>query len=244
MSDFDLNKSIDDFVDIVSGGIFSAKARQEVAREYAEHIEDSMMRYQLGGATPKEAFYKACDDLGSPEKIRRMLANFYNRGKFIKVSIDWRSIRQHISFFVALIVFFFTLKFYEPAGDMTVAICVAVFIVIYGILFDICAISKRKLRIPFLHHFSKIKVIMLSFGVCSNLYFVLFVLSLFPIVYIEMFFVTFFPAVVMVLPIFASVADKLEEWKIPKKVFWSVHASAFLVIFVIGITLTSIIKKM
>lgn len=237
-----MNKNIEALVDIISGGIFSDKARKEVAREYTEHIEDSMYRYQLGGISERDAFYKACEDLGSPEKLRRTLANFHNRGKFIKTAVDWKSIRQHIAFFLSLAVAIFILKLYEPAGDLTVAFGISVFIVVYGIFSDVCEKAKRKLCIPFLHHYSKLKVILLSFGVCSNLYFLVFSMSLFPIVHYGIFFITVFPTVVMILPIFASVADKLAEWKIPKQHFWIIHSCALAIIFMIALNVNSLFK--
>ena len=79
--DFILNDAIDAFANHLTNEIKSSKKRQEVHREYAEHLEDAVYEYMLKGMTPQEAFRKACDDIGNTQTTATMLASVHNRGK-------------------------------------------------------------------------------------------------------------------------------------------------------------------
>ena len=78
MNSFDKEASIARLADEICRGIHSRRKRREAAREYAEHIEDSVYHYTLSGMTEERAFYKACEALGSAELCRELLQGVHN----------------------------------------------------------------------------------------------------------------------------------------------------------------------
>jgi hypothetical protein len=78
MNSFDKEASIARLADEICRGIHSRRKRREAAREYTEHIEDSIYHYTLSGMTEEQAFYKACEALGSAELCRELLQGVHN----------------------------------------------------------------------------------------------------------------------------------------------------------------------
>ena len=76
---FDLEESIIRYSNHIAADIKSKKRRRAVAEEYAAHIEDAVYHKMLGGASERDAFFAACEDLGEPMKIQEMLACVHNR---------------------------------------------------------------------------------------------------------------------------------------------------------------------
>ena len=77
-SKFELGREIEKYAESLTSDIFSPKKRAEIKREYAEHIEDAVYRYKLCGMEEKEAFKKACADMGDISKTRFLLAEVHN----------------------------------------------------------------------------------------------------------------------------------------------------------------------
>ena len=77
-SSFDLKREIEKYATSLTSDIFSPKKRAEIKREYAEHIEDAVYRYRLGGISDKDAFKQACEDIGEMAKVRCLLAEVHN----------------------------------------------------------------------------------------------------------------------------------------------------------------------
>ena len=75
---FDLKKEIEKYASVLTADVFSSKKRAEIKREYAEHIEDAVYRYSFSGMTDKEAFKRACEDMGEVAKVRGLLADVHN----------------------------------------------------------------------------------------------------------------------------------------------------------------------
>ena len=78
MKEFDLTTSIALYTSRLCRGIRSRRERRETAREYAEHIEDSVYHYTLTGMTEEQAFNKACEDIGSAELCSELLCGVHN----------------------------------------------------------------------------------------------------------------------------------------------------------------------
>lgn len=78
MTNFDLNLKINEVAESFCRGIRSKRKRREVAREYAEHMEDSVARYVLLGNTEEEAFLMTCKDMGSTDSIGELLGTVHN----------------------------------------------------------------------------------------------------------------------------------------------------------------------
>ncbi len=77
-SSFDLKREIEKYATALTSDIFSPKKRAEIKREYAEHIEDAVYRYRLGGMSDKDAFKQACEDIGEMAKVKCLLADVHN----------------------------------------------------------------------------------------------------------------------------------------------------------------------
>lgn len=155
MSRFNLKKSIADFADSVCKEVMSPNLRREIAREYADHIEDEVYRYVLGGMTEEEAFYMACENLGSPENYRSRLADVHNVPELLpeeiaerRKSLVWKSVG--ICFLAAVI--------------LTVAICfrwflfevLAFFFAVWFIVYVPAAVRVLCKRISFVRRLKKV----------------------------------------------------------------------------------------
>ena len=75
---FDIRKEIDKYISHITSDIVSMKTKNKVKQEYAEHLEDSVFRYQLCGLDERSAFYQACKDMGDVSKMRVLLADIHN----------------------------------------------------------------------------------------------------------------------------------------------------------------------
>lgn len=78
MTKFDLDLKINETAESFCRDIRSKRKRKEVAREYAEHMEDSVARYMLLGKTAEEAFLMTCKDMGSTDSIGELLGKVHN----------------------------------------------------------------------------------------------------------------------------------------------------------------------
>ncbi len=78
MADFDLPREIERYASRICQDIRRGKKRQEVKREYIEHMEDATYRYMMRGMSDVEAFQAACDDLGDMDKMQTLLAVTHN----------------------------------------------------------------------------------------------------------------------------------------------------------------------
>ena len=116
---FDLKKEIDKYTSKISYDIFSPKKRNEIKQEYADHIEDEVYQLQLLGMNEKEAFYKACENMGDESKTRFLLAEIHNNklqrfivNKIRHLKSYFTSKRFFKTLLISSIVFFVTLIFY------------------------------------------------------------------------------------------------------------------------------------
>lgn len=78
---FNREKEIARYTSRITSGIRSRRRRNEVRQEYAEHIEDLMTEYMLGGVTEKEAFSRAKAELGDETKIEVLLQTVHNKDR-------------------------------------------------------------------------------------------------------------------------------------------------------------------
>ena len=76
--DFDLDRELRRLTRALTASIRSQKQKNEVAREYEDHIRDAMQNYMLGGMTEAEAFSAACEDLGDIDEIAATLGDVHN----------------------------------------------------------------------------------------------------------------------------------------------------------------------
>ena len=79
MSNFDMRRSIDELTAYIVRDIPSPRTRREVAREYADHIEDAVYRHMLAGKSEEEAFRLASRELGAPEEFAPLLADIHSK---------------------------------------------------------------------------------------------------------------------------------------------------------------------
>ena len=80
-NDFILTEEIERFANHLTYEIKSQKLRQEVRQEYIDHIEDAIHHYSLKGLPEKEAFRKACADIGNTSHIQTLLGTVHNKDK-------------------------------------------------------------------------------------------------------------------------------------------------------------------
>jgi len=78
-TDFDLQGEIDRYTHKLCSGIHRKRRREEVCREYREHMEDEIYRLTLSGMSEAKAFKIACVDLGDPSDLRQILGGVHNR---------------------------------------------------------------------------------------------------------------------------------------------------------------------
>lgn len=78
-TDFDLAREIDAFVSRITAQIISRELREKVAREYKEHLEDSVYSLMLLGKSEQEAFASACERMGSVEATGCLLGEVHNK---------------------------------------------------------------------------------------------------------------------------------------------------------------------
>lgn len=78
---FDLQKEIERYTARITREIFSAKQRERVKEEYAEHMLDLISEYQLGGMRQEEAFRKARAEFGDEGRLQALLAVVHNKDK-------------------------------------------------------------------------------------------------------------------------------------------------------------------
>ena len=110
---FDIRKEIDKYISHITSDIVSIKTKNKVKQEYAEHIEDSVFRYQLSGLDERSAFYQVCKDMGDVSKMRVLLADIHNNKlQMFFVYKIWHKIREYFNskrflkhFLIASIVF-------------------------------------------------------------------------------------------------------------------------------------------
>lgn len=81
VQDFDLDRELRRLTRALTASIRSQKQKNEVAREYEDHIHDAMQNYMLGGMTEEDAFAAARDDLGDIEEIAVTLGDIHNENK-------------------------------------------------------------------------------------------------------------------------------------------------------------------
>ena len=98
---FDPEEAIVRYANHIAADIKSAKKRQEVAEEYAAHIEDAMYHKMLGGVSERDAFFAACDDLGEPAKLQEMLACVHNRAP-LPSYVKWLIVGAFLGLIAAL----------------------------------------------------------------------------------------------------------------------------------------------
>ena len=79
MSNFDMRRSIDELTAYIVRDIPSPRTRREVAREYADHVEDAVYRHMLTGKSEEEAFRLASRELGAPEEFAPLLADIHSK---------------------------------------------------------------------------------------------------------------------------------------------------------------------
>ncbi len=78
---FNLNKSVESYAARIAGGVRSLKKRNRIKEEYAEHVFDMITEYQLGGMSEKEAFLRACEELGDESKIQGLMSVVHNKDR-------------------------------------------------------------------------------------------------------------------------------------------------------------------
>ena len=78
---FNLNKAVERYAARIAGGVCSPRKRNRIKEEYAEHILDMVNEYQLGGMNEKEAFSRACEELGDESKMQGLLAAVHNKDR-------------------------------------------------------------------------------------------------------------------------------------------------------------------
>ena len=81
VQDFDLDRELRRLTRALTASIRSQKQKNEVAREYEDHIHDAMQNYMLGGMREEEAFAAACEDLGDIDEIAATLGDIHNQDK-------------------------------------------------------------------------------------------------------------------------------------------------------------------
>lgn len=79
--DFNLREAIDRYASHLAHDITSRRRRAAVKQEYAEHLEDAVYAYTLQGMEEKEAYHRACEDLGDASKVQTMLAVVHNKDR-------------------------------------------------------------------------------------------------------------------------------------------------------------------
>ncbi|MBQ8746925.1 MAG: hypothetical protein IJZ08_03555 [Clostridia bacterium] len=78
---FCIREAIDRYTARITRSIRSRRRRNEVRREYAEHIEDTVTEYMLSGMTEEEAFTRAKAELGDETKIGVLLQAVHNKDR-------------------------------------------------------------------------------------------------------------------------------------------------------------------
>ena len=79
--DFNLQEAIDRYASHLAHDITSRRRRAAVKQEYADHLEDAIYAYTLQGMEEKEAYHRACEDLGDASKVQTMLAVVHNKDR-------------------------------------------------------------------------------------------------------------------------------------------------------------------
>lgn len=79
--DFNLREAIDRYASHLAHDIKSRRRREAVKQEYAEHLEDAIYAYTIEGMEEKEAYHRACEDLGDASKVQTMLAVVHNKDR-------------------------------------------------------------------------------------------------------------------------------------------------------------------
>ena len=79
--DFNLREAIDRYASHLAHDITSRRRRAAVKQEYADHLEDAIYAYTLQGMEEKEAYHRACEDLGDASKVQTMLAVVHNKDR-------------------------------------------------------------------------------------------------------------------------------------------------------------------
>lgn len=82
---FNLNDEIEAFAKHITHDIKPSKKQTLIKAEYIAHIEDATYRYMLKGMDEKNAFEKACSELGDIGKMQRMLTIAHKRDKITSV---------------------------------------------------------------------------------------------------------------------------------------------------------------
>ena len=80
-NEFILSDEIKRYANYLTYEIKSKKCRIEVRQEYIDHLEDAVYHYSLKGMAPREAFRKACEDLGDTSHIQTLLGAVHNKDK-------------------------------------------------------------------------------------------------------------------------------------------------------------------
>ena len=106
---FNLKNEIEKYTAQVTANIMSFRIKKQVKQEYADHIEDSVYRYMLLGFSEKEAFIKACEDMGDINKVKFLLSEIHNNKCQIFITNKMKKLRNCFTskqFYKAVIITF------------------------------------------------------------------------------------------------------------------------------------------
>ncbi len=78
---FDREREIARYTQRITRSIRSRRRRKSVRQEYADHMEDMMTEYMLGGMSEEDAFSRAREELGDETKIEVLLQTVHNKDR-------------------------------------------------------------------------------------------------------------------------------------------------------------------
>lgn len=82
MTENEMHKEIERMAARLCQDIKKKNRRNEVTKEYVNHLEDAVYHYMIRGMTDEEALRTACDELGDVSRTQAMLAVVHNRDEF------------------------------------------------------------------------------------------------------------------------------------------------------------------
>lgn len=86
---------MEEFIRNVTEQMRCVRAREGVARELSDHIEDQAAAYEEAGVSPEEAVRKAVEEMGDPVTVGVELDRIH------RPQADWRMIVMALVFSVA-----------------------------------------------------------------------------------------------------------------------------------------------
>ena len=98
--DFNLTVELRRLTRALTASIRDKKQKNEVAREYEDHICDAMQNYMLGGMSEEAAFHAAREDLGDIEEIALTLGDVHNRQE-IPSDVGWKLDKRKLADIIA-----------------------------------------------------------------------------------------------------------------------------------------------